>query len=53
MAEVRAFVRDDQMPALPDGTTADVVLSAHVLPPGTRAEVATGEFYVVLLRADA
>jgi hypothetical protein len=53
VVEVRAFVRDDQMPTLPDGTTADVLLSAHALPPGTRAEAAAGELYLVLLRAGA
>ncbi|MDP3217578.1 MAG: hypothetical protein Q8S73_25935 [Deltaproteobacteria bacterium] len=53
VAEVRAFVRDDQMPTLPDGTTADVLLSAHALPPGTRAEAESGELYLVLLRAGA
>jgi len=50
VAEVRAFVRDDQMPTLPDGTTADVLLSAHALPPGTRAEAAAGELYLALSR---
>ena len=50
VAEVRAFVGDDQMPTLPDGTTADVLLSAHALPPGTRAEAAAGELYIALSR---
>jgi len=51
VAEVRAFMRDDQMPTLPHGTTADVLLSAHALPSGTRAEAAAGELYLVLLPA--
>ena len=50
MAEVRAFVRDDQMPTLPDRTTADVLLSAYALPPGTRAEAAAGELHLALSR---
>jgi hypothetical protein len=46
-------MRDDQMPTLPDGTTADVLLSAHALASGTRAEAAAGELYLVLLPAGA
>jgi len=53
VAEVRAFLRDDQMPTLPDGTAADVLLSAHALPSGTREEAAEGELYLALLRAGA
>ncbi len=53
VAEVRAFMRDDQMPTLPDGTTADVLLSAHALPSGTSAEAAAGELYLVLLPVGA
>jgi DNA-directed RNA polymerase beta subunit len=51
VAEVRAFTRDDQMPTLPDGTIADVLLPAHALPSGTIAEAAAGELYLVRLSA--
>jgi len=53
VAEVRAFVRDDKMPTLPDGGAADVLLSAHALPSGTREEAAAGELYLALLPAGA
>lgn len=53
VAEVRAFVRDDQMPTLPDGTAADVLLSSHALPSGTREEAESGGLYLALLPAGA
>ena len=53
VAEVRAFMRDDQMPTLPDGSTADVLLPARALPSGTLAEAAAGGLYLVRLLAGA